>query len=378
MKKQLKFAVISDIHLGNKRNNAESIITNLNEYFSNSKVFSNIDVAILAGDVFDEMLSFSSEEVGHICIWIARVLNLCKSFNVKLRILEGTPSHDRKQSTQFSIINKIYESNFESKIDLKYITALSIEYIEEYNINILYVPDEWNSTAEETLIQVKQLLVEKNINQVDFSVMHGNFNYQLPKIAITASAHIPEEYIKITKYLIWIGHIHIYSNFDKIYAQGSFDRLSHNEEGAKGYLLSTVNPDGSYEIKFVENVNAKKFITIDCTSYDLEKNIKKIDKIASKLKNGSFVRIKANILNPIFSGDLTLKRRWPNLVWSVVSEKEDSPYLTPIVETEFIYTPLIINKDNIEELILNRLKNKKLDKDVTDRCTSHLSDLKRA
>lgn len=108
-----------------------------------------------------------------------KFLRFCKKYNAQLRILEGTPGHDWKQSRRFELINE--EAKLE--VDLKYFDTLSIEYNDVTDLYVLYVPDEWEENPEETLSQVKDLLIANNIDKVDIAVMHDNFEYQLPEIA---------------------------------------------------------------------------------------------------------------------------------------------------------------------------------------------------
>ena len=95
MRTALRVGVASDIHLGHARNKAEFIIANLNHCFSNDAYFSTVDLVVLAGDVFDNGMPLSSEDVSHIDMWVAKLLRLCHKHKVMLRVLEGTPSHDR-------------------------------------------------------------------------------------------------------------------------------------------------------------------------------------------------------------------------------------------------------------------------------------------
>src|SRR5690606_24238089 len=97
--------------------------------------------------------------------------------DVAVRVLEGTPSHDREQSKRFVVIN---ESVGKIGADLVYIDELSIRYEERFDMNLLFVPDELNHDPNITLAQVQELMAERNLEKVDFAFMHGQFEYQLP------------------------------------------------------------------------------------------------------------------------------------------------------------------------------------------------------
>jgi predicted MPP superfamily phosphohydrolase len=377
VRKELRISVISDIHLGGRKNTAEMIIANLNKHFSCESHFSKIDLVVLAGDVFDEALTLASEHVAHIDAWVARVLRLCHKYSVVIRVLEGTPSHDRGQSERFAIINDIHDKHGLG-VDLKYVKTLSIEYMDMFDINVLYVPDEWNHCTDKTLEEVKELMAIKGLQQVDFAIMHGNFHYQLPAHIKGIPRHSEEEYTALVKYLIFIGHIHLHSRLGKIVAQGSFDRLAHGEEGPKGFVSATIQPNGDHTLTFIENVGARKYITVKCRHTEVEDTIRSLDRAVKKLPAGSCVRIEADYLNPILGSVETMKLRWPLLVWSVLPKgKQDKEEDTPATSEEYVYVPVNVRRDNISELMLNRLSKLDITAQTIALCMENLKEIER-
>ena len=99
--------------------------------------------------------------------------------------------------------------------------------------------------------------------------------------------------------LIFIGHVHKSSQYGRIIAQGSFDRLSHGEEDPKGHMRATRKTDGTHDIVFIENKKAKKYITISCLYLPIEDAISKIDKDEA-FKTGAGV---LTIENPVRRAD---------------------------------------------------------------------------
>jgi len=136
--------------------------------------------------------------------------------DICLRVLEGTPSHDRRQSRQFKIVKALLGI----EMDLKYVDTLSIEHNEKFDCTFLYLPDEWRGCNEQTKEEVKRLLVQHNLESVDFAFMHGSFPHQLPNIK-HIPVHDPEFYLSIVNKYIFIGHIHVMSQYERILAQGS-------------------------------------------------------------------------------------------------------------------------------------------------------------
>ncbi len=373
--KPLRVSVVSDVHLGNKRNDTKFIISNLDKHFSCDEHLSTIDMVVIAGDFYDDLLSYPSIEGGLIDLWISKFLKKCHRYNILVRILEGTPSHDRQQSERFNIISKVHAEVSHCCPDLLYVKSLSIEHIDRFDIDVLYVPDEWSHDTNDTLDEVKSLLKSKNLTQVDIAIMHGLFEYQMGNVIKDNVKHNSKEYLAIVKGLIFIGHIHKRTNLDRIYAQGSFDRLAFGEEEEKGFLTAIINQDYSYEIKFIVNYSARVFMTIKCTSDDIEFNLKKIDKSVKNLRSESFIRVEAKYNNPIVNSSDTLKKRWPCLHWSFLPKETTDVDSTVVFSQDAIYEPIVINKETLLPLVMNRINKFSTDSDILNRCNLHLKDL---
>lgn len=340
-------------------------------------MLSKVDILFIAGDLFDGPVSFNNEDIGIVNIWVARLLHKCKRYNICLRVLEGTPSHDMGQSKIFTNLNQILFKG-DTGVDLQYVKTLSVEYIERFGINVLYVPDEWNHDNHDTYIEVKSILKNKGLDSVDFAVMHGQFEYQLADVVKKHVKHDSSLYLEIVKHLVFIGHVHKHSSMDRIYSHGSFDRLSHNEEEAKGFIYATVRKDGSYQCEFIENKTARVYKTVKCTSEDTEANMLKIDKVAAKLPSGSFIRIMADKGNPILSAEDVLKMRWSALNWSfTIAKEKEKKSATSSYHEEEKYTPIIINKESIRNLILPRITPLVTNEAVMSRCLTHISEMER-
>ncbi len=347
----LEYLVFSDIHLGNKRNKTEDICRNIMSMIRGNK--NKLDIIFIAGDLTDELLNFNSEDVHYIILFINDLSEYCLNNNIKLRLLEGTPSHEWKQSKTLELILSLISK----KLDFKYIDTLSIEYINDLDINVLYVPDEWNDSAEITFNQVLDLLKQNNIEQVDISIMHGLFDYQLKEISKNIK-HSENDYLQITKYFINIGHIHTFSTYERIIAQGSVDRLSHNEEEPKGMVRCKIYKSGEMSFDFIENKNAKIFKTIELKNNDPDKNIKKIEKIIKNFPIDSYIRIKAKKDNPIYMSLEQLKLRYPefNFTRKSIEDHEEEKKLESLLNDN--YKPININEDNISTILIDQINSK--------------------
>ena len=373
--KAVHIAVISDIHLGHKRNKAVNIIRNLDKCFSNNKTLAGLDIVFLAGDVFDELLHLDDPSVGHIKLWIARLLRRCYQLKIKVRVLEGTPSHDRKQSILFVTLNEINSKSGDKLCDLKYIDILDIEYIEEYNMNILYVPDEWGTSAQDCLDQVKAKLSEKNLAAVDCSIMHGMFGYQVPAGLTHLPHHDEEEYLNLTLGPIFIGHIHEHSTYSRIIAQGSADRLSHNEEEPKGYIKATIEPDLTFTATFIENKDAAIYKTITIQTDDITQALMHIDESLRDIPAESNIRIAAHHTNPILSNMSVIKERWPVYVWATKALGKETKVSDVLIDHKHKYVPVVLDRQTIKPLLLGRLSRLSLNQVLIDSATKTLTEV---
>lgn len=370
MNKDIKYLVLSDIHLGHRINKSSRIYENIVYFFTkHEELIKDIDYLFLAGDFFDTFLASYSEDYLIATNALTYIITWCKSRNVKLRVLEGTPSHDWGQAKVISSIIK--ELNID--IDYKYIDDLCIENDHEYGINILYIPDEYKHKAEDTLKDVKKLMNDLKLTKVDIAIMHGQFNYQIPMVKLESS-HDESEYLSLVDRYISIGHIHVHSSKDRIIAQGSFDRLAHNEEEPKGGVIFSINKERDKDQWiFLENKHAMIFKTVDLTnSDDVDKVIKNL---TSHLPKNSAIRFIVNdkdkFLNKLqefkkITKDYNVKIVVPDV--KTLKKGED------ILNHEQIKT-FTITRDNIVDLVTNELNIQNVDENLKVDIVNYLNGI---
>lgn len=359
--KDCNIAVISDIHLGHRSNDTTRIIDDLSREIFSKKLLSKINMLFLAGDVFDRLLQLDYPALPEIDTWIARLLIECQKAGVLLRVLEGTPSHDRGQNERFETIYGLIDS----KTDFKYVKELSIENIPAFNCNVLYVPDEWRADNAQTFAEIQELLKKNSLKQVDLVIMHGQFEYQLPIKLDRAVVHDEQAFTKIAKVAIFVGHIHTHSRSGKIIAQGSFDRLRHGEEEPKGYVWASIKSD-RISVEFIENKNARIYKTVKVYGLDIQSTLDKIEKELKKLTDYACLRIEGEPGHAIFANFFELQRRFPNVTFTKLpKDKKTGEAIALPDNNEFAkWQPIDINKDNIVSLLINRLPKKLESSDV--------------
>lgn len=370
----VRAAIVSDIHIGHKKTKTAFILDNLNRHLATDEVLASIDVLFIAGDFFEELLPTYSDDYHLAAKWIAKLLRKCHRHGVIVRILEGTRSHDRGQGVLFVTINEVNEKSGKRAVDLKYVNELSIEYIEKLGLSVLYVPDDWAPNTQDTLDQVKALLVQKNMTSVDIAVMHGQFKHQIPAGIGHIPMHDEQEYSNLVRLAIFIGHVHTSSSFGKIYAQGSFDRLSHAQEEPKGFFKAEFQQD-SHSVIFVENTDAAIYKTITCDADNVADNLIKIDEAVKGLSSGCHLRIEAMQGNAILTNMNVVKERWPMHEWTEVLRGKDKRQAKPLIDHKKIYVPIALDRQTLKPTLLARLSQRGYEQDVIDQSAELLAQI---
>lgn len=351
--KARSYLVISDIHLGARVTTAKEILDHLTAFFDNFSPkcqFNDIDVLFLAGDIWDETIVFSSDVIKQAIPFFGLLGHWCVRNKVKLRILEGTPRHDRRQSETIKVILNMLPID----LDFKYVSALSTEYMEDIDLSVLYVPDECRPTADIIARDVENILLEDGYDKVDIAIMHGMFKYQLGTIPMNSKVHDEAFYLEKVKHYINVGHIHTASQYNRILAQGSFDRLAHGEEDPKGAILVKETAPGEWAHFFIENKEAKTFKTV-VVKGDMEKALKSIDAAIHKLPAGSQVRIQAISTHPILQAFETLRQKYPLFSFTKKAIAEKEVVKKTLIDTPIDYRPIVLNRDTLTQAVFGEV-----------------------
>lgn len=357
--KQLKTIWVGDVHLGHPDTPTLHILSNLYHAFPDSETMASYDILFIEGDLFDRLLSLPDVHVKQIKLWMFHLLKVCKKYDIALRVLEGTPSHDWKQSKLFVDIN---EDMGGINADLKYVDKLCIDYEKKWNVHVLYVPDEWRPTPEQTQNEVVALLKKEGLEKVDIACMHGHFAPQLHS-KLAHQAHDLDFYLEHVRYFVGIGHVHSFWRHKHIVATGSFDRVGHGEEEPKGHTVVTLIKDkpGCPDVQFIENKRAKKYVTVDCRGKDYEAAKADTCRMAESLPDNSGIRILCEPNDTIIAGIDFFRSTYPRLNWKVKrkdknSKSDSDEQMVELIDIERKATVIAITPDNISDLLRNRLE----------------------
>lgn len=302
---EIRVAVISDVHLYHSRVKTVKIIGEIDREFPDERL-ETLTHIVISGDLFERRLPFDSDDGFKITRWMGRFARKLKKYGVTLLILEGTPSHDHRQSQWFVLLNELAHIG----ADIRYYDSLTIDTLYEGGPTVLYVPDELNHDANKTWKQVNELMRLKGLTKVDFAVMHGMFTFQEP--IRTVVSHTEERYEDIVNHRILIGHHHTPVACGKIRVPGSFERLRHNEEEDKGHFQFSLLDGEIVDETFIINDAATLFTTLDVvgrTFVEVLDTLKSCDLFPA----GSFVRLKLSRRDAAYVSFRQLKDDFPHL-----------------------------------------------------------------
>ncbi len=344
----MKYLVTSDDHLGHQNTPTSHIIKSFKKHILNDKN-KDLDVLFIAGDLLDRLIDLKSIASHEIIAFFHYLLDYCCENNILLRVLEGTPSHDWEQSQHLVTLNQARTR----RADLVYHKQLEIEYIERIQKYVLYIPDEWENSHDVLEKQIQAKLYQLNIKQVDIAMLHGQFAYQFAGRPYKGF-HFKETYfLSLVRGYIHIGHYHVYSQFDRIIANGSLERLAHGEEGPKGFVI--VNNDIA---TFIENPDAFIYKTLNITA---NYTVEKLDKRIYSYPKGSHIRLRVKSDHPFNTTYKELKLRYLDYhlkkdIKDDTSESDTGTYITTDNQLEF--DDVFVLQANIHQTLSNIIQTK--------------------
>lgn len=358
IKLPFKIASFHDVHLGHRRTETKHIIKNLNDVFKDVAEVSTWDMLVFPGDLFDRLLFLPDPNLNDIISLFRCILDKANRYGFSIRILKGTPGHDYDQSQLFIDVANALEGFY--NVDIKYIKELEIEYIEKYNLNMLYVPDEWRHDVMETYNEAKELIQARGLYKVDFCLFHGAFNYQI-NAKLNPKAHNEELWSDLVNYYILAGHVHYKSQYKNILVAGSFDRLNHGEEESKGWVTCEIREDED-EIIFHENKGAMIYHTLDIRGLTLEEVFQTINEKCMRFPEYSHIRLFITSKDEIADGLKEIKRKFSHFYFTTKVEKvEDEKVQQTLQIVSEKFKPIELNRDNICRIVEERLNNLEID-----------------
>lgn len=348
---------LSDVHFFHRKTKPQKMLSSIRELYPDNEETAKINLLAITGDFFDRLVTFEDPDIYYPIMAARHLLGLCKKHDIVLRLLKGTNLHDRGQNHIFGLINDSEGYN----VDFKYVDTLSIEYIERFDINVLYLPDEWTHKSDLTFKQVTDLIHSRGLNKVDLALVHGGCTYQLPGVDSPA-LHDAVAWSEIVNLNILAGHIHTHSRYLKWVSVGSLERLKHAEEEAKGTIRVTYR--NGEEVEFVRryNHNAKIYRTIDVKGLGVNEVESKI-RDDKTLVRGSSVRLEFTQDDPAVPITSTMREKFPELEISQIKTgaKKTSVQGSTFTQKRFEFTP--ITTGSVKPLLNQRWSEQKVSDD---------------
>lgn len=344
----INVANISDVHMGHGRVPTAKIVEWLDKIFNDDALLF-LTVIVISGDLFDRRLPHDSDDARLVARWAAKFLRRAAKFKVAIRILEGTPSHDNRQSRWLLEYNEMMRVN----ADIRYYDEITIDELIPGGPSTLYIPDEVHHDANQTWLDVQEYMRRTGYKTVDFAVMHGMFTFQEPIRSV--ASHLEERYESIVNHRIMIGHHHTHARSGKIVVPGSVERLRYNEEEDKGhYQFSFSKERGVFDQFLVVNDQATIFTTFDVEGWSFEKVCKLVKK-HEHLPNGSNLRFKLSRKDESYVSLSKIKSMFPHFNFATKAVESDAQEKEVV---ELIDRPVMtsIRPDTIRTLLEPKLK----------------------
>lgn len=360
----MRIVSVSDIHTVHRRTPTTHILRNLSRLFYTDVDLDNTDLVLVTGDVFDRFVDNTNADFLATLEWFKAFFVVCKAKNVKVRFTEGTSLHDWEQIRHIML-------TVEQDTDVAYFNEIAIETFPTLdNLTVMYVPDNMSSkTPDDIWALALACLAKHGMDKVDLIALHGGFYYQLPEKG-RKHAHMETRWSTIVRYGIFSGHIHTPSTWNNIiFSNGSFDRISHGEEHAKGCWLIDLDLNAKVMTPtFWENTLALPYTTIKVGLNDLAESIVlKVKKLiqSKPYPPASHFRIQGghhSVVKPIIS---SLAEEYPQFGFKDDSENDEVQVEDDLFDTKE-YEGIALTKDNLFGYVKDSVMAKFEGTDITE------------
>jgi hypothetical protein len=216
-------------------------------------------IAIL-GDYFERKLALNSDASRLGLRFMHELISICEEFDIKLRVIRGTITHDLNQLDNFKHL-ELDATNFRVINNAEYEELLP-------DLHVLWIPEEYPEDWKNSYKHFFDDLEEGQ--KYDLILGHGTMEFEAFKGQISESERpiksapvfSEKEFIELANYTFF-GHIHRASNYrQRVFYCGSFSRTAFGEEEPKGYYTFDYDTDTCKGIvEFIENESAPIYNT---------------------------------------------------------------------------------------------------------------------
>ena len=240
-----------------------------------------LDLICVNGDIFDHRIQLSSEGTLYASMFIARLVEIAKSHNATLIILQGTLSHDANQL-------KIYYHYMQrTDVDVRIVTNIRFEMVK--NARILCIPELYGIPEE----YYQEYLFGSGF--YDLCIMHGTIHGAVYGDNVgNGRLFRIEDFLNCAGPII-SGHIHKPAVFNNhFYYCGSPYRWRFDDDHFKGFILMSYNLDSRMYYLDYEEIISDTYKTISISQLINNDPIETINYIRSlkEKENIDFIRVK--------------------------------------------------------------------------------------
>ena len=365
----VKIISIADIHFGAVDPLYEYNI--LRDQFINRISILDFDIIALCGDLFDSKFMSNNPIISYAITFVDDLVNLCRSKNASLIIIDGTQSHDNGQLSLF------YHYLSDNTIDFRIVEKIQFEYVK--GLRILCIPERYGIPEEE----YKRVLFYSGA--YDMCLLHGTFkgSYKGSEIATLNSNHAPVfsmgSFINCKGPII-MGHYHINGCYESYaYYNGSPLRYKFGEEEPKGFLITIYNPYNRYHLTRLIEIKSHSYITININTIlnNDPKSIIEYIKHYRESHNIDYIRVQFNNANENMQIVRSYFRNNPNVVLQELDRKSKAleQIDQSIIEQNSQYSYIIDNElDDYTKFVMYINQNEGEDFITVDELINILED----
>jgi len=254
----VKGITIQDLHFGHKRTeemyNELHIVKN---YLNDNEVH----ILNINGDYFDRKLVGTEPAIFFAVNFFSELIEICKRKNIKVRIIQGTRSHELNQlTTMFQhYLN-------DPKLDIKII--LNVQEEDLMGMKVLYIPEEYPETGIEYYkeFMVKEYNIIHGHGTWDFVSFIANSDYQENSKVGMHSAPVfnyKDWAPAIKNGLAIFGHIHKRQSHKNVYYSGSFTSWGYGDRSDKGFTSYEIDTEtNKWKFFYITNEKAPRYDVI--------------------------------------------------------------------------------------------------------------------
>ncbi len=337
----IKIAVIGDLHFGIAATDRE--VQELRMFLDFIRTH-DLDIIQFNGDYYDHKLSLGEPAAIAGMKFFNDVLSIAAEKKIKIRMIEGTQSHDRFQPRIFDeFIPK--DKDGKPEIDYRFFETVGTEEID--GLSVLYVPEEYPMNIDEYYAPYKS-------GKYDLMFVHGTWDFINFGKSIdnnrndmhTAPVFKYDEWKSALEHGFCVsGHIHGRHGFKdkggtKIVYPGSFTAWSFDQISERGFIYIDFDPETKrFEYEFVNNDASPKYANLEVADLGLDLNSASIEDIKSKIEEQSrkvdFVKVnleglsddKLMLVKELYKGNQSIKVEVPQKDISMLTESADKRFL---------------------------------------------------